>query len=266
MDDVGVNAGIVEEVVVSSRFKSVEDALSLSLPSSVSVEDEVEIPGLESSIVDVAAGVDVATGVVEVLSLAMISVEVGVEVAPARSGVDDAGVDDGTSRSVSDATVVLDVEEEICVTLSSAVELVAEEVDTAVDEVTPSSKPRLVEDASSLPSPSVDVEVAIEDVDTEESVSNVATGVVEVLSLAMISVEVGVEVAAARSGVDDAGVDDGTSRSVSDATVVLDVEEEICEILSSADARRSGPLKSDRKKITETIIARRRTLEDVIFP
>jgi len=37
-----------------------------------------------------------------------------------------------------------------------------------------------VEDASSLPSPSVDVEVAIEDVDTEESVSNVATGVVEV--------------------------------------------------------------------------------------
>jgi len=49
----------------------------------------------------------------------------------ARSGVDVAGVDDGTSRSVSDATVVLDVEEEICVTLSSAVELVAEEVDTA---------------------------------------------------------------------------------------------------------------------------------------
>jgi len=62
MDDVGVIAGIVEEVVVSSRFKSVEDALSLSLPSSVSVEDEVEIPGLESSIVDVAVGVDVATG------------------------------------------------------------------------------------------------------------------------------------------------------------------------------------------------------------
>jgi len=51
-----------------------------------------------------------------------------------------------------------------------------------------------------------------------------------------------------------------------DATVVLDVEEEFCEILSSADARRSGPLKSDRKKITETIIARRRALEDVIFP
>ena len=152
MDDVGVIAGIVEEVVVSSRFKSVEDALSLSLPSSVSVEDEVEIPGLESSIVDVAVGV------------------------------------------------------------------------------------------------------------------YVATGVVEVLSLAMISVEVGVEVTAARSGVDVAGVDDGTSRSVSDATVVLDVEEEFCEILSSADARRSGPLKSDRKKITETIIARRRALEDVIFP
>ena len=134
-----------------------------------------------------------------------------------------------------------------------------------VEEVTPSTEPRSVEDASSLPPPSADVEVAIEDVDTEDPISVVEVGVVEVLSLAMISVEVGVEVAAARSGVDVARVDDGASRSVSDATIELDVEEEICAMLSSADARRSGPLNSDRKKIAETMIVRRRVLEDVIF-
>jgi hypothetical protein len=226
--DVAITIGGVEEAV--------EDASSFPLASlpvfplggvEVAIE-EVDITRPGSSDMDEVAVVNMLVVDAVVVDAVDVAITIGgVEELSLELISVDVGVDDGVEVDMFKLSVDdVEVDEGKTSSVSDApTTLEAEEIETPRSELSVDEVTAVVVDA-------VDVAITIGGVDVAAAISK---------------------------------VEDGSIGSELDATIVLEVEDEICVPLSSAEALRNGPLKTDNINIPRAITDSRKALEDIVY-